>query len=60
MKKVMSLLFVTFSCLLLNSCEYKNETNSSLIISEIVEGSGNNRAVELYNISNEEISLDKY
>lgn len=60
MKKVMSLLFVTFSCLLLNSCEYKNETNSSLIISEVVEGSGNNRAVELYNISNEEISLDKY
>lgn len=61
MKKQITL--IALSILLLpglSSCSTSNKTNSKLLISEVIEGSGNNRAVELYNMSDEEISLDEY
>lgn len=44
----------------LNSCSSGNDTKSDLLITEIIEGSGSNRAIELYNKSDRTISLDDY
>lgn len=42
----------------LGSC--KKESDSPILISEYVEGSSNNRAIELYNKSDDKISLSSY
>ena len=42
------------------SCGDNNKTNSPLIISEYVEGAGADKAIELYNISDKEVTLDDY
>ena len=45
----------------LTSCGSKGPlTNSMLLISEVVEGSGTNQAVELYNMGDKDITLDDY
>lgn len=57
------LLLLTLPLLLtpgLTSCSTNNDTKSDLLITEIIEGSGSNRAVEIYNKSNKTISLDGY
>ena len=46
------------STLTVSSCN--NETKASVIISEVVTGSGQNCAIELYNLSSKEVDLSKY
>ena len=62
MKKLCFLFVIPmlFSSFLLSGCSKKNETGSNLIISEVVEGSGTNKAVEIYNLSDEKIDLSSY
>lgn len=50
----------TLISLSLISCDKGNDTKTPLIISEIVEGKMNNRALELYNISDKIVDLSKY
>lgn len=50
----------TLISLSLISCDKGNDTKTPLIISEIVEGKMNNRALELYNISDKTVDLSKY
>ena len=59
MKKLLVVL-LAFPLLTLSGCSKKNDTNSKLIISEVVEGTGDNRAVELYNRSQGTINLNDY
>lgn len=61
--KKLPLLLLTSLLLPLTSCDNKNMENNSksdLIISEIVEGKYNNRAIELYNKSSKDLNLEKY
>lgn len=55
MKNISSLIFVTF---IVSGINAQNCTD--LFISEYVEGSYNNKAIELYNPTNEAIDLSKY
>lgn len=62
MKKNFNLLSL---CLLLIAsslvgCNKENNTNSPIIISEVVEGKLNNRVIELYNNSDNTVNLDNY
>ena len=59
MKKVLKSIFAALVCLSVTSCSQSNE-KSSLIFSEIIEGSSNNRAVEIYNISDKDVDLSEY
>lgn len=56
-KNVMYIPFLLFSAIGLGSCQ---DQTSPLMISEVLEGSGSNCALELYNLSQNEISLDAY
>lgn len=61
MKKLSLLLIpVLLLPLSLTSCSKQNETGTKLIISEVVEGSGNNKAIELYNLGDKELDLSSY
>ena len=62
MKKSRGISTLFFTCLGLSSCaiNINNQVLKELIFSEIVEGSSNNRALELYNISDNEIDLNGY
>ena len=60
MKKSTFILTTIITCFSLTSCNNKNDTKSDLIFSEIIEGSSNNRAVEIYNVSEKELDLTKY
>ena len=59
MKKVLKSIFTTLVCLSITSCNNSKE-KANLIFSEIVEGSSNNRAVEIYNISDKDVDLSEY
>ena len=59
MKKIIRSLFTAFLCLNITSCNSKT-SNAKLIFSEIIEGSSDNRAVELYNISDKDVDLSEY
>ena len=63
MKKLSSILLLNLTCIGLSSCTLNTSSVPvvrELIFSEIVEGSSNNRALELYNISDNEIDLNGY
>ena len=61
MKKVLKGLILTILCLGVSSCSNKeNITKTDVIFSEIVEGSSENRALELYNKSDKDVDLSKY
>ena len=63
MKKLSSILLLNLTCIGLSSCTLNTSSAPvvrELIFSEIVEGSSNNRALELYNISDNEIDLNGY
>ena len=61
MKKVLKGLILTVLCLGVSSCSNKeNITKTDIIFSEIVEGSSENRALELYNKSDKDVDLSKY
>ena len=60
MKKFAYLVLTILSCFTLTNCNNDNDTKSKLIITEVIEGSDDNKAVELYNISDESIDLSKY
>ncbi len=63
MKKIISLLAIPLLALTslgLSGCSDNNKTNSPLIISEVMDGTGNNRALELYNVSDKTIDLSAY
>ena len=62
MKKLRDILMLFFICIGLSNCAINtnNQTANGLIFSEIVEGSSNNRALELYNTSDNEIDLNEY
>lgn len=62
MKKFYNILLSLFCCISFSSCNDNqlNDTNSNIIISEIVEGNSFDRALELYNLSNKEVDLSKY
>jgi predicted extracellular nuclease len=51
--------FILFSSFSITGCG-NNDTGSPIIISEVVEGSGNNKAIELYNLTNKSINLSSY
>ena len=53
MKKLLLFMFVCFASLNLSA-------QSDLFFSEYVEGSGNNKALEIYNPTNQTIDLSKY
>ena len=55
MKNVYSLIFTYFM-----SCGLQAQNCSDLFISEYVEGSYNNKAIEIYNPTNEDIDLSNY
>ena len=59
MKKIIRSLFTAFLCLNITSCNSKT-SNAKLIFSEIIEGSSDNRAVELYNRSDKDVDLSEY
>ena len=61
MKKIIKGFILSLLCLGISSCSNKdNVTKTDLIFSEIVEGTSENRALELYNKSDKEIDLGKY
>ena len=61
MKKIIKGIILSILCLGVSSCSNKeNITKTDVIFSEIVEGSSENRALELYNKSDKEIDLSKY
>ena len=43
-----------------NSCEYGAVEYANLFISEVTEGSGNNKYIEIYNASNDIVNLSSY
>ena len=55
MKNISALIFATFLVSGINA-----QDCSDIFISEYVEGSYNNKAIELYNPTNEAIDLSKY
>ena len=61
MKKIIKGIILSLLCLWVSSCSNKeNITKTDVIFSEIVEGSSENRALELYNKSDKEVDLSKY
>ena len=62
MKKSNNFLLALLCCFSFSSCDNNdiNDTKTKLIISEVVEGNSSDRAIELYNISDETISLNDY
>ena len=61
MKKIIKSIILSILCLGVSSCSNKeNVTKTDVIFSEIVEGSSENRALELYNKSDKEVDLSKY
>ena len=59
MKQILKSIFTTLVCLSVTSCNNSKE-KANLIFSEIIEGSSNNRAVEIYNISDKDVDLSEY
>ena len=60
MKKLINTILTIFACFSMSGCNGENNTNSDIIFSEIIEGSLNNRAIELYNRSDKEVNLNNY
>ena len=57
MKKLLSLIFMVFSIVMLNSC---NEVKNELIITTYLEGTNDNQCIEIYNYSDKEVKLNNY
>ena len=62
-KTILFLLMGVFCVSILSSCNGNNKnslTNSPILISEYIESSSSSRAIELYNKSETQISLNDY